>query len=75
MINYVLFLVFVNLVKTVIPYRIMQIIHHLLYTAPGQSCTIRKSPNHGALLEPRLLIMHYTAINGMDAALERLTDL
>jgi N-acetylmuramoyl-L-alanine amidase len=72
--NCVLFAVFVNLVKTVTPYRIMHIDHHILYTAPGEPCIFRESPNHGGLLEPRLVIMHYTAMKGVEAAVERLTD-
>lgn len=52
----------------------MQIIQNLLYSNDQQPCAYVQSPNHGGPLQPKWLVMHYTAMGGMDKALQRLTD-
>ena len=52
----------------------MKVIDHVLYNSKTQPFTFISTSNYGAALEPKFIILHYTAMENCEQAVKRLTD-
>ncbi len=52
----------------------MKIVRHRVHHDDGTSYPFRESPNRGGKIDPKFLVIHYTAGSSVDGAIRSLTD-